>query len=56
MKTEMKQSLRKSELEKKKLEVGFQIKRIFGKRAVAIGIDTKILSAVAKHPPQVLLV
>ena len=56
MKTEMKPSLRKSELERKKLEVCFQIKWIFRKRAVAIGIDTKILSAVAKHPPQVLLV
>ena len=56
MKTEMKQSLRKSELERKKLEVCFQIKWICRKRAVAIGIDTKILSAAAKHPPQVLLV
>ena len=56
MKTEMKKSLRKSELERKKLEVSFQIKWIFRKRALAIGIDTKILSAVAKHPPEVLLV
>ena len=52
----MKQSLRKSELGRKKLEICSQIKWVFRKRTVATGIDTRILSGVAKHPPQVLSV